>query len=83
MEGKESKWCSAGDDMAESVSIKDEITSADAGLTMTRFESRRRASWWGPTGKDLRRRCCFESRSSLDLGLTDVLAEVLSGIIGP
>lgn len=81
MEGKESKWCSAGDDIAERVSIKDEMTSAEAGLTVTRFDARRRTSRRGPTGKDRRRRSSFDNFSSLDPGLTAVLAEVLSGIV--
>jgi len=80
MQGKESKWCSAGEDMAESVSIRDDMTSADAGLTLTRLESRRRASRSGPSGNDRRRRSSFDP---LDLGLVEVLADVLSGIGGP
>ncbi len=41
MLGKDSKCCSTGEEMAERVSIKDDITSVDAGFTWTRFESRR------------------------------------------
>lgn len=39
--GRASKCCSTGEDMAERVSIKEDITSVDAGFTCTRFESRR------------------------------------------
>ena len=42
--GRVSKCCPTGDEMAERVSIRDEMTSVDAGWTTTRFESRRRAS---------------------------------------
>ena len=35
MLGRELKWCSAGDEIAERVSIKDDMTSVDAGLTTT------------------------------------------------
>lgn len=35
MFGRESKWCSAGEEMAERVSIRDDMTSVDAGLTWT------------------------------------------------
>lgn len=38
MLGKESKWCSFGDEIADSVSIKDDMTSVDAGLTTTWFD---------------------------------------------
>ena len=68
--------------MAESVSIRDEITSVDAGWTTTRFESRWRASPREAAGKERRRRSCFDRRSSLVREL-EVLAEVLSGIGGP
>ena len=35
MLGREPKWCSTGEEMADSVSIKDEMTSVDADLTTT------------------------------------------------
>ena len=38
MLGKESTRSSFGDEIADSVSIKDEITSVDAGLTTTWFD---------------------------------------------
>ena len=41
MLGKESKWCSAGDEIADRVSIKDDMTSVDAGSTTTWFDDRR------------------------------------------
>lgn len=44
MLGRESRWCSAGEEIADRVSIKDDITSVDAGLTTTRFDVRRLAS---------------------------------------
>lgn len=44
MLGRESKWCSAGDEIADKVSIRDDMTSVDAGLTTTWFEVRRLAS---------------------------------------
>lgn len=84
--GKLSKWSLTGDDMAESVSIKEEMTSGEAGLTETWFEDRR-ISFRGLTGKERRLR-------SLELGLfvfgvevvegnREVRAEVLKGIAGP
>ena len=38
MLGKESRWCTLGDEIADSVSIKDDITSVDAGLMTTLFD---------------------------------------------
>lgn len=44
MLGREPKWFSAGDEIADRVSIKEDMTSVDAGLTTTRFDVRRGAS---------------------------------------
>ena len=61
--------------MADRVSIKEVITSGDAGLTITELRERRLDSCCGLAGKDLR----FRS-----LGLpNEVLAEVRSGMRGP
>lgn len=38
---RESRCCSAGDEIADRVSIIDDMTSVDAGLTTTRFDVRR------------------------------------------
>ena len=74
MLGKESKWCSAGEEMAESVSINEDMTSVDAGLTLTRFESRRLSLRWEVAGRERLRR---------SLGaLAEVRAENLSGMMG-
>ena len=62
--------------MADSVSIKEDMTSVEAGLTETQFESRRLSLRWEVAGRERRRRPCVE-------GLEEVLAEVLSGITGP
>ena len=83
MLGKESKWCSAGEEMAESVSIRDEMTSADAGLTSTRFDCRRRPSWCVDPDNERRLLSSLDSFSSFDLGLDEVFADVLMGMRGP
>jgi len=44
MVGRASKWCSAGDEIADRVSMREEMTSVDAGVTMTRLRLRLRAS---------------------------------------
>ena len=75
--GKESRWCSAGDEIADNVSIKDVMTSVDAGLTTTWFDVCRLESRWEVAGRAHLRRLC------LDLGFKAVLAEVLCGITGP
>lgn len=41
---RESRWGSAGDEMADRVSIMDDMTSVDAGLTTTWFDVRRLVS---------------------------------------
>lgn len=41
MSGRLSKCCSAGEEMADNVSIKELMTSGDAGLMWGRFEERR------------------------------------------
>lgn len=77
MLGKESKCCSTGEEMAERVSIRDDITSEDAGFTWTRFKSLRLSlRWEAVAGKESR-------RASRLVELKDVLAEVLSGMTGP
>lgn len=77
MLGKESRWCRFGDEIADSVSIKDDITSVDAGLTITWFDVIRLTSRGETRGRERLRRACFGE------GLEAVLAEVLSGIMGP
>lgn len=64
--------------MAERVSINEEITSGDAGLSATRLEVRRLDSCCcGVAGNDLR----FLSLAGD--GVDEVLAHVRSGIAGP
>ena len=45
MLGRESKWCSVGEEIADRVSIKDAMISVDAGLTTTWFDVLRLVSW--------------------------------------
>ena len=77
MLGKESRWCSFGDDIADSVSIKDDITSVDAGLTTTWFDVFRLTSRGEAIGRERLRRACF------GVGFEAVLGEDLCGITGP
>lgn len=77
MLGRRSTWCSAGDEMAARVSIRDDMTSVDAGFTTTRLDGRRPASWWEAVGRERRR------RSAVDLGVEEVLTDVLCGMMGP
>ena len=62
--------------MADNVSIKDDMTSVDAGLMVTWFESRRLSLRSEAAGKERRLRSCFE-------GVGEVLADVLAGMMGP
>ena len=61
--------------MAESVSIREEMTSVEAGLTLTWFDERRRLSFCGLVGRE---------RLFFSFGLdTDVFTEIRSGMEGP
>ena len=67
MRGKFSKWCSAGVDIAERVSIKEEITSVEAGWMVTRFADRRRAVLVEEEGNE--RRCFSLGRREVRAGI--------------
>ena len=76
MLGRESKWCSAGDEIADRASSKDDMTSVDAGLTITWFDVRLLTSRFEVGGRE---GLC---RARLDSGPKTVLANVLCGIAG-
>ena len=78
--GKLSKCSWTGEEMAERVSIKEEMTSGAAGLTETWLEERR-DSFRGLVGKERRFRSLG---SAAAVGVDrEVRAEVLKGIAGP
>ena len=67
MRGRFSKWCSAGVDIAERVSIKEDMTSVEAGWMVTRFADRRRAASLVEEGNE--RRCCSLGRKGVRTGI--------------
>lgn len=66
MRGNFSKWYSAGVDIAERVSIREDMTSVEAGWTVTRFADRRGAAILEEGNE---RRCCSLGRREVRRGI--------------
>ena len=78
MRGKFSKWCSAGVDIAERASIKEEITSVEAGWMVIRFTDLRRVEEEGNE-----RRCCSLGRRDVRAGIMGEESVILAEGMGP
>ncbi len=81
MRGKFPKRCSAGVDIAERVSINEEMTSVEAGWMVTRFADRR-GDAIEEQGNE--RRCCSFGRREVRAGMTGAYsAIVVEGMSNP
>jgi len=80
--GRFSKCCSAGVDIAERVSIKEDMTSVEAGWMVTRFADGRGVASLVEEGNE--RRCCSLGRKDVRAGIigekSAIVVEDISGL---